>query len=404
LARDGVKAAEIATSRQLGRDVRRFVGSASVALDGSGLPTASQLYAPYGGMRYQNGAMPTDYGFTGQRNDATTGLDYYGARYYDPTIGQFTSTDTMLAGGLNRYSYVGGNPISRTDPSGQMSVGFEHVGIEGGESSIDLANPVPGAGGGGGIPLPDPGPLLNWVLGGALAVEGVLGELTTIPTAKAPGYTPTAGGVDDSDYWNIRTAPHSSPLASRPGGGTHSGGGSGGHGGGGGSGTSADTPQTQTGGGSAGGTFGGGGGAAPASPEDDGCGCGQIPQGLTQEQFAWLSSTVRAGTARIGSNDIVVQGSRAAFTAEAGSDIDLAIRVSPEQFDELIAERFGTPNPGSAKFRTMEHAIATGKIQAGELGLHGFRNMLASQLGIPVDLSAIRIGGSFDNGEMIPLC
>ena len=60
--------------------------------------------------------MPTTKGFTGQYSDASTGLDYYGARYYDPTLGQFTSADTV--GGLNRYGYVAGNPETATDPTG----------------------------------------------------------------------------------------------------------------------------------------------------------------------------------------------------------------------------------------------------------------------------------------------
>ncbi|HEX9035728.1 MAG TPA: hypothetical protein VF808_01930 [Ktedonobacterales bacterium] len=38
----------------------------------------AQLYAPYGGLRYSSGTMPTAKGFTGQRADAPTGLDYYG--------------------------------------------------------------------------------------------------------------------------------------------------------------------------------------------------------------------------------------------------------------------------------------------------------------------------------------
>jgi RHS repeat-associated protein len=104
------------------------LGSANVTLNGGGTSTASLLYAPYGSARYSSGTMPTDYGFTGQHGDSNTGLDYYNARYYDPTAGQFASADTVLPGngfdvwGLSRYAYVEGNPVSRTDPSGNMLV------------------------------------------------------------------------------------------------------------------------------------------------------------------------------------------------------------------------------------------------------------------------------------------
>ncbi len=109
--------------------VRNGLGSVTEALTTSGTVQASLLYAPYGGMRYGSGTMPTSYGFTGQRQEALTGLDYYIARYYDPTAGQFTSPDTILPGdgyepwGLSRYAYVGGNPIGRTDPSGRNWLG-----------------------------------------------------------------------------------------------------------------------------------------------------------------------------------------------------------------------------------------------------------------------------------------
>ncbi len=100
------------------------LNSVSVALSSSGTAQASQLYAPYGTVRYTNGTMPGSYGFTGQHTDTTTGLDYFNARYYDPVAGQFTSADTMLPGkgfdpwGLSRYAYVEGNPETRNDPSG----------------------------------------------------------------------------------------------------------------------------------------------------------------------------------------------------------------------------------------------------------------------------------------------
>jgi RHS repeat-associated protein len=100
------------------------LGSATVTLSSSGSATAAELFAPYGGVRYSSGTMPTSYGFTGQRSDTASGLDYYGARYYDPLAGQFTSGDTLVPGGgldlwgLSRYAYVGGNPIIRVDPTG----------------------------------------------------------------------------------------------------------------------------------------------------------------------------------------------------------------------------------------------------------------------------------------------
>jgi RHS repeat-associated protein len=92
------------------------LGSVSEALNQTGTATGSLLYGPYGNVRYTNGTMPTSKGFTGQYADASTGLDYYGARYYDPSLGQFVSSDSV--GGLNRYGYVAGNPETNTDPTG----------------------------------------------------------------------------------------------------------------------------------------------------------------------------------------------------------------------------------------------------------------------------------------------
>ncbi len=67
--------------------------------------------------------MPTDKKFTGQRLDAT-GLYYYGARYYDATIGRFLSADTLAPKSgnpqsFNKYSYCINNPLSCIDPAGK---------------------------------------------------------------------------------------------------------------------------------------------------------------------------------------------------------------------------------------------------------------------------------------------
>ncbi len=84
----------------------------------------NQVYSPYGSSRYQQGSMGTARGFTGQYNDSVSGLDYYNARYYDPVVGQFLSIDTISGNmqGMDPYAYVGGNPETKNDPTGQRLI------------------------------------------------------------------------------------------------------------------------------------------------------------------------------------------------------------------------------------------------------------------------------------------
>jgi hypothetical protein len=140
----------------------------------------------------------------------------------------------------------------------------------------------------------------------------------------------------------------------------------------------------------------------PAAPKLGELTSKAVPQGLTTETFAQLSRTVRQGAGHIG-EDIAVHGSRASGTVKATSDIDIAIRVSSERFEELIRASFGRPNPGSAKERTMLHAVSTGKINARWAGLSALRESIEKTLDMDVDISVIRIGGAFDQGPYIPL-
>jgi RHS repeat-associated protein len=66
-------------------------------------------------------------GYTDHEMLADLGLIHCNGRVYDPVLGRFLSADPNVDGtydsqGYNRYSYVGNNPMNRTDPSGYFSL------------------------------------------------------------------------------------------------------------------------------------------------------------------------------------------------------------------------------------------------------------------------------------------
>ncbi len=72
-------------------------------------------------MGESHGAEPTEDGplYVGYYFDAETGLYHVRNRYYDTSLGRFISRDPIGYGdGMNLYQYVGGRPLTFTDPMG----------------------------------------------------------------------------------------------------------------------------------------------------------------------------------------------------------------------------------------------------------------------------------------------
>jgi len=101
------------------------LGSSSVITLADGSLDKRYTYHPYGETNTETN-WSTDnvhHKYTGQELDDSTGLYFYGARYYDPILARFISPDTFIQAPadpqtLNRYSYVRNNPIRYTDPTG----------------------------------------------------------------------------------------------------------------------------------------------------------------------------------------------------------------------------------------------------------------------------------------------
>ncbi|MDA8215406.1 MAG: hypothetical protein M0Z64_09055 [Nitrospiraceae bacterium] len=104
------------------------LGNSSIITDAAGNKVEEIYYYPFGGTRLNQGSVNVKHKYTGQEEDAETGLYYYNARYYDPILGRFISADTIVGNprdpqDLNRYTYAGNNPLIYIDPSGHLKLG-----------------------------------------------------------------------------------------------------------------------------------------------------------------------------------------------------------------------------------------------------------------------------------------
>jgi RHS repeat-associated protein len=104
-----------------------IAGTPIAATNESGALLWRESYRPYGERLTNSPASSgNDLWFTSRRQDVETGLVYMGARYYDPVVGRFISTDPMgfdeaNVHSFNRYAYANNNPLKYKDPDGRAA-------------------------------------------------------------------------------------------------------------------------------------------------------------------------------------------------------------------------------------------------------------------------------------------
>lgn len=120
------------------------IGSTLGLTDAAGNQSVQYTYDPFGNTTSTGGTSSNSSQYTGRENDST-GLYYYRARYYSATLQRFISEDPagFAAGDLNLYAYVANNPIDWRDP----------LGLDRGDSwldklqlGLDIAGFIPGVG------------------------------------------------------------------------------------------------------------------------------------------------------------------------------------------------------------------------------------------------------------------
>src|SRR3989344_7695486 len=98
------------------------IGSTSLQTDSSGNVNFKANYLPFGKELSFSSTNNEKYGFTGKEFDIESSLNYFNARYYNPSNGKFISNDPIFKPTEGGYQYVNNNPLTITDPSGMQDV------------------------------------------------------------------------------------------------------------------------------------------------------------------------------------------------------------------------------------------------------------------------------------------
>jgi RHS repeat-associated protein len=99
------------------------LGSVTSLSTSEGMLANTYVYDSFGRLNATAGSAINPFQYTARDFDSETGLQYYRARYYDPTIGRFINEDPIgIEGGINAYAYVHNRPTDLNDPFGLRDV------------------------------------------------------------------------------------------------------------------------------------------------------------------------------------------------------------------------------------------------------------------------------------------
>jgi len=181
--------------------------------DEAGDETGYWGYDAYGTLAF--GTPTSPFGYSGQYTDPTTEFVYDRARWYQSQTGGFTTRDPDFENTDTAYAYANGDPINRSDPTGDITVG-----ICGGASGIAAFAGVFGIGGtvtdcleravgGGDVYLVSTAGAIGVGEGGGVGA-GIFFEITSaqsVPDLKGQFSFFTAGddeiaGLSTTLFWN----------------------------------------------------------------------------------------------------------------------------------------------------------------------------------------------------------
>jgi len=101
------------------------IGSSNILTDETGQRVSLFEYKPFGSLAYadESNTYDTDKRFNGRTYDTSTGLVFYGGRYYLPDVGRWLTADPTVQHpydpqNLNRYSFLQNNPVNGREING----------------------------------------------------------------------------------------------------------------------------------------------------------------------------------------------------------------------------------------------------------------------------------------------